>query len=113
MNTRRIGYEMEERARLFLEENGLQLIARNYQKREGEIDLIMKEGDTLVFVEVKYRKDTRFGHPFDAIDVRKQATIRKLAGRFLSEHKAYVRYTKRFDYIGILGDKIEWINDAF
>lgn len=113
MNKRELGSQQEEKAFRFLEEQGLLLVTRNYRKPEGEIDLIMRDGNTLVFVEVKYRKSTQYGHPYEAINWAKQRTIRKVAAIFLTEHEEYRHLLKRFDYVGIVGDQIQWIADAF
>ncbi len=113
MNNRQIGSEYEDLALRFLEKQGLKRIAGNYRCREGEIDLIMRDANHLVFVEVKFRRSAKFGDPFDAINRRKQTTIRKVAGVFLSEHREYAGLVKRFDCLGILGNQIEWMKDAF
>jgi putative endonuclease len=90
---------------------GYRLVERNYRTRRGEIDLIVRKGATLVFVEVKLRRGTAFGDPLEAVTLRKQATLRHLA-----DHAAAFD-TVRFDVIGILagreGLKVRHIEDAF
>ena len=78
----------------------------------GEIDLIAREGDCLVFVEVKYRTGNRYGSPLEAVNVRKQITIRKVAQYYLLGRKQLDRQV-RFDVVGICGDQIEHIRNAF
>lgn len=84
--------------------------------RRGEIDLIVRNEDTLVFVEVKLRRSTGFGNPLEAVTARKQATIRSLAEHYLAEHHPDFD-TLRFDVIGILAEQggmhIDHVEDAF
>jgi putative endonuclease len=95
---------------------GYRLVERNYRTRRGEMDLIVRKGATLVFVEVKLRRGTAFGDPLEAVTLRKQATLRHLAERYLADHAAAFD-TVRFDVIGILagreGLKVRHIEDAF
>ncbi len=106
----------EDLALRYLLRRGYGLVARNYRKRQGEIDLIVREGETLVFVEVKLRRSTGFGDPLEAVTARKQATIRSLAEQYLAEHQPGFE-SLRFDVIGILatrsGTRIAHIKDAF
>ena len=91
--------------------NGIEIIETNYRCRMGEIDIIGRDDDTLIFFEVKYRKSDAYGNALYAIDIKKQAKIRKVAQFYLnySKHKGYAR----FDAVGITGDKIDWIRNAF
>ena len=106
----------EDLALRYLIRRGYRLLARNYRKRRGEIDLIVRDDDTLVFVEVKLRRSTGFGGPLEAVTARKQATIRSLAEQYLAESQPDFE-TLRFDVIGILatrsGTHIDHIEDAF
>ncbi|HEX5700098.1 MAG TPA: YraN family protein [Rubrobacter sp.] len=106
----------EDLALRYLIQHGYALVERNYRTRRGEIDLIVRKDDILVFVEVKLRRQTAFGDPLEAVTPRKQNTIRSVA-----EHYLYTRNpsfdTLRFDVIGILVDRPEvrlrHIKDAF
>ena len=80
--------------------------------RSGEIDIIAKDGETLVFCEVKYRSDGAMGSPLEAVDVKKQRTIFRSALYYLSEH-GLEDVPCRFDVIGIEGAKITQIRNAF
>jgi putative endonuclease len=82
MNNRRTGRRGEEVALDYLLRKGFSLLERNYTALEGEIDLILKEGECLVFVEVKMRRGEEFGDPVEAVDWRKQGTIRRVAERY-------------------------------
>ncbi|HYQ83038.1 MAG TPA: YraN family protein [Rubrobacter sp.] len=106
----------EDLALRYLIQHGYALVERNYRTRRGEIDLIVRKDDILVFVEVKLRRQTAFGDPLEAVTYRKQNTIRSVA-----EHYLYTRNpsfdTLRFDVIGNLVDRPEvrlrHIKDAF
>lgn len=108
------GRAAEERALEFLRQEGLRLLARNYRARGGEIDLVMQQADTLIFVEVRYRRSERFGTAAESVTAAKQRKLLDTAGRFLQERRLDVPC--RFDVVGISGQeasKIEWIKDAF
>ena len=83
-STRARGARYEELAAAFLEKQGYVILEKNFFCRTGEIDIIAREGDTLVFVEVKYRKDLAAGDPAEAVNERKQEKIRKAAAFYLS-----------------------------
>jgi putative endonuclease len=111
------GAEGERAAAQFLESRGYRILARNYRTRLGEIDLIAEEGRTLVFVEVKARRDDRFGGPAAAITRAKQARIARLAQQYLAGRRLTARPC-RFDVVLIWGDdpktrRIELLAGAF
>ena len=112
MNKRQIGSIGEDMAVEFLKSRGVKILERNYQNRFGEIDIIGMEDNTLLFIEVKYRKNESFGYPLEAVGFAKREKIRKMARIFLNENR-YYRYNIRFDCIGIIGSQIEWIKGAF
>ena len=112
MNKREIGKTAEIKAAKYLESMGVNILERNYQNRFGEIDIIGKEGNILLFIEVKYRKNESFGYPLEAVGFAKREKIRKMARFFLNENH-YYHYNIRFDCIGIIGSQIEWIKGAF
>ena len=106
----------ENLALRYLLRRGYRLVERNYRKRRGEIDLIVRNENSLVFVEVKLRRSTDFGDPLEAVTARKQATIRSLAEQYLADNQPDFDIL-RFDVVGILatdtGTRIEHIEDAF
>lgn len=112
MNSGRIA---ENQALEFLQQQGLTLVDRNYRCRRGEIDLIMQHSGTLVFVEVRFRKTSRYGSALESVDPRKQARIIHCATQYLASHRASV--AARFDVVAISPNKgnlnIDWIPDAF
>jgi putative endonuclease len=81
-----LGRRGEDLAARFLEDAGYRLIERNWRCRQGEIDIIARVADTLVFVEVKTRSGLAFGHPFEAITATKLARLRVLAAAWCAEH---------------------------
>ena len=105
----------------YLKKQGLRIRTKNFRSAFGEIDIVAMEQKTLVFVEVKLRKSTDHGSPFDFISPWKQKRIRKTAEFYLLRY--HLKNTPcRFDAIGIVGDvkgdeinvvSIEWIKDAF
>ncbi len=89
-------------------------MTRNYRSRWGEIDLIMTEDDTLVFVEVRQRSGSGFGTAVESVDRRKQRRITATAASFLQSRPALAGRQARFDVVGIDGDGgIQWVRDAF
>lgn len=101
MNTRRVGDRGEEIALRHLSGLGYELVERNYRTRYGEIDLILCDGETLIFVEVKLRRGTGHGDPLESVTPRKQEQVRAVAEQYLAEvEPGYGEL--RFDVIGIL-----------
>jgi putative endonuclease len=91
-------------------------MARNWRCRDGELDLVVRRGDTVVFCEVKARTGDRFGLPAEAVTWAKQARIRRLAARWLREHAAAGGRRPRnlrFDVAAVLGNEIQVIEAAF
>ena len=116
MQKKELGKEGEEIAIRFLKKNGYKIIERNYVCKMGEMDIIAREKDTLVFVEVKTRTSTAFGPPQLAVNSAKQMQLSKVALYFLKE-KQLEDTNARFDVVAILlgpkGKEIELIKDAF
>ena len=113
-----IGKLTEELAEKYLLEHGLYLVSKNFHSRQGEIDLIMRDGDTWVFIEVKYRKNNLFGGAINAISTTKQRKIKHSVAFFLHKHQLNEYNTPcRFDVIAIEGNidypNITWIKNAF
>ena len=104
------GREGEARAARYLECRGQRVLERNFRVRGGEIDLVCKDGKTLVFVEVRWRTNRNFGGAAASITTGKQRRIILAARHYLARHGDC---DCRFDCILIEGDRIEWIRDAF
>ena len=107
------GSRYEEQALAYLKKHHLKLIAKNFHAKTGEIDLIMVENQTIVFVEVRYRKSADYGSSLESINYTKQQKIKKTAQYFLYRHAVYQKHMARFDVIAIDGDKLEWVKAAF
>lgn len=112
-NTRVLGSDAETRARQFLEAKGLATIERNFRRRLGEVDLVMRDGDCLVFVEVRYRRSNRFTAARLTVDHRKQRKLIRTASLFISQRSCPASCPVRFDVLAIDGESIDWIRDAF
>jgi putative endonuclease len=116
IDKKELGKKGEELALQFLKKRGYRIIGRNYVCKMGEMDIIAKEKDTLVFVEVKARTSTTFGPPQLAVNSAKQRQLSKVALNFLKE-KHLEDVKARFDVVAILlrpkGEQIELIRDAF
>ncbi len=98
---RNLGKTGETIASDFLEKNGYTIIARNYRRKFGEIDIIARERDYLVFIEVKTRTGTSHGHPLEAITLRKQRQISKVAQCYLTENHLFDT-AARFDVVSVI-----------
>ncbi len=96
---RRLGDEGERLAEVFLRSKGYEILARNYRTRMGEIDLIARDGDEVVFVEVKARRGSAFGYPEEAVDTKKLRKLFRTAERYLQEFDLETAY--RFDVVAI------------
>jgi len=109
------GKRAEDCVLAYLQAQGLALVERNYQCRGGEIDLIMKDGGTLVFVEVRFRASERFGGALASVGVRKQAKIIQAAAHYMAAKR--VDRPARFDVAAVSPDQgrlaIQWIKGAF
>jgi putative endonuclease len=108
-----VGNDAERRAEQWMRASGLVTEQRNYRCRGGELDLVMRDGDTLVFVEVRFRRSDRFGGPLASVDRRKQHRVATAAAHYLQRHAW--RGPCRFDVIGIGPDNEppDWVRDAF
>ncbi|MBI5557958.1 MAG: YraN family protein [Deltaproteobacteria bacterium] len=102
-----LGKKGEEIARRHLERQGYKILAANYRTRNGEIDLIARDGATLVFIEVKTRMQDRFGSPFEALSNKKCRSISKVALEYLLSHGG-LEQPARFDVVSVLpGEEME------
>lgn len=100
-NTRSRGDIAECCGEEYLQRQGLTPVAKNYQCRCGEIDLIMKDHDTLVFIEVRYRQSSHFGLAFETVNAKKQQKIVKTARYYLHRYQLTENIGSRFDVLGI------------
>lgn len=105
------GRGAEDAALAHLRRSGLTLLERNYRMRRGEIDLVMRDGDTLVFVEVRYRSGTSHGAAAETVDRRKRARLIAAAQSYLQQNRW--RQACRFDVVALQGTRLDWMRDAF
>lgn len=115
------GQKSERQAEQFLKSQGLTLVERNYRCKLGEIDLIMRHDEVLVFVEVRYRKQQEYGSASETVDARKQRKLIRTAQHYLQVQFGGNEPACRFDVVGIRGNQtpqsgqnpIEWLANAF
>jgi len=117
VTTRATGTLWEDAALSFLTGHGLKAVARNFNCRYGEIDLILRDRDTLVFAEVRYRDDTQHGGAAPSVGAKKQARLVKAASLYLQAHPELASLPCRFDIVGCSGSpaaaRFEWLRAAF
>lgn len=117
MNRTRLARRGEDQAAQYLQAQGYRLLARNWRRRTGELDIVAMEGDTLVFVEVKTRRTLNYGLAEESIDARKQAQLARLAQQFIEAHPALQFRECRFDVVVIDGtvlpEQIRLYRNAF
>jgi putative endonuclease len=111
-NTTDKGRNAEGRAASYLESLGYQIVERNARTAGGELDLVARDGDELVFVEVRSRADDSTGPAEDTIGPAKRRRVARAAAAYLVERNPH-RATCRFDVVAITGDAIELYRDAF
>ena len=107
-----LGAKGEIQALKYLTENKYKILFTNYKNKIGEIDIIAKQKEYIVFIEVKKRETLAFGRPSEAVDKRKQQKIRLVAQMFLKQYKLFDSDV-RFDVIEIIGDELNHIENAF
>ncbi len=110
---RDIGRAAETHALAWLRRQGLTLLEANYRCRAGELDLIMLEGDILVFVEVRSRRNAAFGSAAESVTASKQRKLLTAARHYLQYHEQHAGKAQRFDVIAITNGDMEWIKNAF
>jgi putative endonuclease len=117
---RSTGSHYEQLACAHLERAGLVLIERNFNCRHGELDLVMRDRDVIVFVEVRYRRGAArsgFGDGMDSVGAAKRAKLVRAAGAWLARHPREARLACRFDVVAVDGEddaaSLEWRASAF
>jgi len=112
MNKQEHGRAGEETAQAFLVKKGYKPVARNFRTRLGELDLVMRDGATFVFVEVKARRDESFGSPFEAVGGRKQGRVTRAALEYIKQNRLEGA-PFRFDVVAVGPKGVEHIENAF
>ncbi len=113
-----LGAAAEDEALLLLQSSGLQTLTRNYRCRMGEIDLVMRDREVLVFVEVRHRRQNRFASAAESVDIHKQRKLIRAALSFLGQNAQYADCPVRFDVVAFdsglhESQSVNWIRDAF
>ncbi len=107
-----IGAAAEDRAVAALEADGYLIVARNWKRPSGELDVVARDGDVLVFVEVRSREDDEHGHAAEMVSWQKRGKVTRIAYLYLVlEKPAYDEC--RFDVVAVTGDRVEIIKDAW
>ena len=109
---REAGVAAEDEALTHLQNAGLRLIQRNYLARGGELDLVMEDGNILVFVEVRFRAGAGHGDGLDSVSASKQRRLLKAARQFVADHRRYARWTTRFDVMALGAGGLRWVKNA-
>lgn len=114
---RAVGDALEAATEQWLAQQGLRALARQVRFRLGEIDLVMLDGEVLVFIEVRYRATASHGDGLDSITRAKRNKLVRAAALFLQSHARYANTPCRFDVVAVSGastqPQFEWIRDAF
>jgi len=117
LSSRQAGAQWEKTAESFLCERGLKVLERNFSSRFGEIDLIMEHDETVVFVEVRYRKSGQHGSGAESVTTHKQSRLSRTAAWYLAKNPHRAEQFCRFDVVSINSEKkdqaITWIRNAF
>ena len=113
MNKRTTGTKREKQAAEYLTSQGMRILETNFRSRQGEVDLIGIHENCLVFVEVKYRKNTRSGLPEEAVSLPKQQKICLVSDYYRLQHPKEGTRQVRYDVVAFCGDEIVWHKNAF
>ena len=112
-NKRGIGTGYEHLAAAFLRQNGYVIVHMNFRSRFGEIDIVARDGNVLVFLEVKYRNRPDFGMPWEAVDLRKQIRICRTADFYRARYQVPEGTPIRFDVVAVLNGEFFLFRNAF
>lgn len=112
-NRRKLGEEQESLAVSYLEANGYKIIQRNFYCKAGEIDIIAKQEEYLVFIEIRFRSSVANGYPEESVTKRKQNRIIQSARYYMYKMRLSEDTPVRFDVVAILGTRFRLIKNAF
>ncbi len=112
-----VGNQCERMAEAYLQRHGLRTITRNFNCRVGEIDLVLEDGECLVFAEIRFRENCRYGSGAETVSRTKQGRIIRAAQKYLQSHRNRATQPCRFDVISLGKERgemtVEWIRNAF
>lgn len=112
-NKRKLGAKIEQTISEYLTTHGFVILEMNYRCKQGEVDIVAKDGEYYVFIEVKYRNSTRYGTPQEAVGIAKQRRISKAAQYYMYSHRLDETIPVRFDVAAVLENKITYYKNAF
>lgn len=114
-SSQQTGKDAERTALRHLERHGLRLLAQNWLCKRGELDLVMLDGDTVVFVEVRYRQHAQWGGALASVDARKRQKLIMAAQYFLQRESRWANYPCRFDVVAMdsATPHLNWLRNAF
>ena len=114
-SSQQTGKDAERLALRHLEQQGLRLLAQNWSCKRGELDLVMLDGDTVVFVEVRYRQHAQWGGALASIDARKRQKLVLAAQHFLQQQARWANHPCRFDVVTMdsTTPRLNWLRNAF
>jgi len=113
MDRQQIGRTAEDAAVAFLVSHGVEILERNFRRRLGEIDIVGRERDTLIVVEVRMRASNEFGGAAASVNFRKQTKLQRAAAMLLQHRPDLRKFRVRFDVIAVTPAGIDWIKHAF
>jgi len=113
MDRRQTGSLAENSAAAFLESQGFTIVARNFLRRVGELDIVARRDDLLVIAEVRTRASDRYGGAAASVGYGKQRRIAMTSALFLQRHREYARCRVRFDVLVVRDGGVEWLKHAF
>lgn len=113
MNKRAVGTAYEKQAGEYLKRHGYEIMEYNFRCRMGEIDIVARDGEYLVFLEVKYRESESRGNPLEAVNRKKQRIISRVAAYYCLTHGYDETTPCRFDVVAILGEDTVLLKNAF
>lgn len=113
VNNRETGSCKEQYAADYLRKKGYDIYTMNFRCKIGEIDIIAKDAEYLVFCEVKYRTTVNYGYPEEAVNYRKQNRIRQVSRYYMLTNNIDINTPVRYDVIAILGKELKHIRNAF
>ena len=112
-NKRKLGAKVEQLVCEYLSSHGFMILQMNYHCKQGEVDIIAKDDEYIVFIEVKYRNSIKYGTPQEAVGIAKQRRISKAAQYYLYSHRLDESTPVRFDVAAVLENKITYYKNAF
>ena len=112
-NKRKLGEKIEQNVAEYLKTQGYIILEQNFRCRLGEIDIIAKEKNCIVFIEVKYRKNVVSGYPEEAVNFHKQQKIIKSSLYYIQKNHISINSCFRYDVVSVINNKITIIKNAF